>query len=155
MVKTMESFLLFNGMPASTGILMDITREQTLEAQLRQAQKVEAIGQLAGGIAHDFNNILTVLTGYGSLLNMKMNQSDPLKMHVDQILSATKKASGLTQSLLTFSRQQPVALRAVDINHIVQETLELLKRLLPKISCSGTSLSPDGITIMADVTQID
>ena len=154
-VKTMESPLLYNGAAASTGILMDITREQTLEAQLRQAQKVEAIGHLAGGVAHDFNNILTVLTGYASLLDMKMEGDDPLKAHVDQILSASRKASGLTQSLLTFSRQQPVTLLAVDINTIVQGTLELLKRLVTEDITLRTRLSHDAITIMADATQID
>ena len=154
-VKTMESPLVYNGAPASAGILMDITREQTLETQLRQAQKVEAIGHLAGGIAHDFNNILTVLTGYASLLDMQMNEGDPLKAHVDQILSASRKASGLTQSLLTFSRQQSVTLLAVDINTIVRETLELLKRLVTEDIVLRTRLAPDTITIMADTIQID
>jgi len=154
-VKAMESRLFYHGTPASTGILMDITRERTLEAQLRQAQKVEAIGHLAGGVAHDFNNILTVLTGYASLLDIKMDEDDPLREHVDQILSASKKASGLTQSLLTFSRQRSVTLLAVDINSIVRETIGLLKRLITEDIVLRACLATDAITIMADATQID
>ena len=154
-VKAMESGLYYHGTPASTGILMDITRERTLEAQLRQAQKVEAIGHLAGGVAHDFNNILTVMTGYASLLDMKMDGDDPLREHVTQILSASKKASGLTQSLLTFSRQRSVTLLAVDINGIVRGTIGLLKRLITEDIVLNASLKPDAITIMADATQID
>ena len=101
---------LYNDERAISGTFIDISREHTLESQLRQAQKMEAIGQLAGGIAHDFNNILTAFNGYGSILQIKMPKDDPLRIYVDQLMSATEKASSLTQNLLTFSRQQPLTL---------------------------------------------
>ena len=88
------------------GIFSDITERKNLEAQLLQAQKMEAVGQLAGGIAHDFNNILTAMIGYGHLLKMKMKEEDPLRTYADQILALSDRAANLTQSLLAFSRKQ-------------------------------------------------
>ena len=78
------------------------------------------MGTLAGGIAHDFNNILTTIIGYGSLLQMNMDKANPLRIYVDPILSATQKAADLTQSLLAFSRQQPVTLTPLDINKMIK-----------------------------------
>jgi two-component system cell cycle sensor histidine kinase/response regulator CckA len=154
-VKVFGGSVNYNGRPAISGTFIDTTREKNLESQLRQAHKVEAIGQLAGGIAHDFNNILTVLSGYGSLLNLKMDREDPLRGYVSQILSATQKASSLTQSLLAFSRQRPVTLRPININTIVRGTEKLLKRLVTEDITLEIRLAPDDITIMADATQID
>ncbi len=133
----------------------DVTERKRLELQLRQAQKMEAIGTLAGGIAHDFNNILTVMTGYGTLLQMRMDPSDPLRIYVDQILSASQKATSLTQSLLAFSRRQPITLKPVKLNDIVKGTEHLLKRLLTEDVMLKAVLTPDDPTIMADATQID
>ncbi|MCX5817958.1 MAG: PAS domain S-box protein [Proteobacteria bacterium] len=155
MVRVFGGSMQYNGSKAISGTFVDITHERVLESQLRQAQKVEAIGQLAGGIAHDFNNILTVLTGYGSLLQMKMDKNNPLRIYVDQMLSASQKASSLTQSLLTFSRQQPITLRPVNINTVIGGTEKLLKRLLTEDIALKVSLTPDAITIMADATQVD
>ncbi len=144
------------------GTVIDITERKRaedenlkLQAQLRQSQKMEAIGTLAGGVAHDFNNILTALTGYGTLLQMKMEKSDPLQLYVEQILSASMKAANLTHSLLAFSRQQPILLDPVDINDTVIGTEKLLKRLLTDDIALATSLGPEGHTVMADTTQID
>ncbi|MEW6419545.1 MAG: histidine kinase dimerization/phospho-acceptor domain-containing protein, partial [Nitrospirota bacterium] len=77
------------------GVSRDITEKKALEAQLRHAQKMEAVGQLAGGIAHDFNNILTAIIGYGNLLHTKLEENNLLKHYVDQILSASERASKL------------------------------------------------------------
>ncbi len=144
------------------GTAMDITELKAaeeerlkLQSQLRQSQKMEAIGTLAGGIAHDFNNILTALIGYGTLLQMRMDKANPLRLHVDQILSASQKAANLTQSLLAFSRQQPIILNPVNINDIVSGTKNLLKRLLTEDIVLKVALSPEDHTIMADHTQID
>jgi len=133
----------------------DITEKKHLESQLRQAQKTEAIGTLAGGIAHDFNNILTALMGYATLIQMKLDRSDPLQSYVDQILSASQKAAELTQSLLTFSRKQPLRLSPLDINNTIKETKRLLKRLLIEDIELNTSLTEDNTTVMADKSQID
>jgi PAS domain S-box-containing protein len=126
-----------------------------LESQLRQAQKTEAIGTLAGGIAHDFNNILTALMGYATLMQMKIDKSSPLKSYVEQILSASRKAADLTQSLLAFSRQQPVILVPLDINNTIKATKKLLKRLLTEDIELQTSLMQDDTIAMADKSQID
>ena len=133
----------------------DITDLKHLESQLRQAQKMEAVGTLAGGIAHDFNNILTTIIGYSSLLQMNMDRSNPLKLYVDPILSATQKAADLTQSLLAFSRQQPVTLSPLDINKTIKETKRLLSRLLTEDIVLHTSFTVDDTIVMADKTQVD
>ncbi|OPY71787.1 MAG: Blue-light-activated protein [Syntrophorhabdus sp. PtaU1.Bin050] len=142
----------------SGGYLMaceDITELKDLESQLRQAQKMEAIGTLAGGIAHDFNNILTSLLGYASLIQMKMDTANPLKLYVDQILSATQKAADLVRSLLTFGRRQSVTLAPLDINNVIKTAQGLLKRLLTEDIELRTSLAQDGMIVMADKTQMD
>ena len=94
----------------------DITENKNLEERLFQAEKMEAIGQLAGGVAHDFNNILTVLVGYSNLLQLKTDADSPLREYIDQMLAATEKASALTQSLLVFSRKQQIDRSPHDLN---------------------------------------
>jgi two-component system cell cycle sensor histidine kinase/response regulator CckA len=154
-VKVLGSSTMYNGQPAITGTIIDITREKTLESQLRQAQKMEAIGTLAGGVAHDFNNILTALTGYGTLLQLKLDKGNPLRRYVDQILSASLKGANLTRSLLAFSRKQPITLKSVNLNNIVKGTEKLLRRLLTEDIILKTLLVSDDIMLMADSTQID
>ena len=89
-------------------ICVDVTEKKKMEDQYRHAQKMEAIGQLAGGVAHDFNNILSAIIGYGHLSQMKLRDDDPVKHYVDQIMQSSERATALTQSLLAFSRKQPV-----------------------------------------------
>jgi two-component system, cell cycle sensor histidine kinase and response regulator CckA len=126
-----------------------------LQSQLRQSQKMEAIGTLAGGIAHDFNNILTVLTGYGTLLQMKINKDEHLRAYADQLLASATKASTLIQSLLAFSRQQPVNLVSADIGMIVKGTEKLLGRLLTEDISLTTSIAKENQTALVDVSQVD
>jgi two-component system, cell cycle sensor histidine kinase and response regulator CckA len=154
-VRVLGSIILYKGQPAAAGSIIDITREKDLETKLRQAQKMEAIGTLTGGIAHDFNNILTVITGYSTLLQMETAEGDHLRIHADHILSAATKAAQLTRSLLTFSRQQPMVLNPLRINSIVKETEKLLKRLITEDITLNIVLTPQDIVIMADVTQIE
>jgi len=116
---------------------------------------MEAIGTLAGGIAHDFNNILTALTGYGTLLRSKMEPADPLGHYVDQMLSASRKATSLTQSLLAFGRLQPISLEPIDVNTLIRGTEGLLRRLITEDVVLSTELSPGDMVVMADATQID
>jgi nitrogen-specific signal transduction histidine kinase len=133
---------------------MDISDKKMLEAQLLQAQKMEAIGTLAGGVAHDFNNILMALMGYANLLQMKMNRHDPLRSYVDQILVSTGKAAKLTQSLLTFGRKQMMELKPHKVSDLLEEAERFLEKLLPEDIelkvVSGTEES-----VMADVAQIE
>jgi PAS domain S-box-containing protein len=133
----------------------DITERKQLESQLRQSQKMEAIGTLAGGIAHDFNNILTVLIGYGSLLKMQMEDNDRRKRYVNQMLSSSQKAANLTQSLLAFGRKQMMELKPCKVNTIIRGIEKLLKRLLTEDIEFTVMLAPKNLTIMADMTQID
>ncbi|MBI5585371.1 MAG: response regulator [Deltaproteobacteria bacterium] len=144
------------------GTVEDITERKKaeeekikLESQLRQGQKMEAIGTLAGGIAHDFNNLLTSIIGFGNLLQMDMDPDDPRKIYLDQILAASEKAAGLTQSLLAFSRKQVMELKPRPMNTILKGMEKLLRRLLTEdIEFSVVPADPD-IIILADVTQID
>ncbi len=133
----------------------DITEFKKLELQLRQSQKMEAIGNLAGGIAHDFNNILTTMMGYAGLLQMEIDKHSPLGLYVDQIIAASQKAANLTRSLLAFSRQQPVVLDPLNINESIRSAEKLLKRLLTEDVEFSVSLAQDDMVIMADATQID
>ena len=138
---------------ASIGI--DITEHKNLEAQLRQAQKMEAIGQLAGGVAHDFNNILQAIIGFGSILQMKMNGDASLRHYVDQILGASNKAAEVTRSLLAFSRKQIMNPRPVDLNDIVRGIEQLLSRLIGEDIEITTSLTNKNVVCMADAGQIE
>ncbi len=138
------------------GMAQDITEARKLEDQLRQALKMEAVGQLAGGVAHDFNNILTVITGFGALVRMALDRHQPVNAdYVDQILAASDKAANLTRSLLAFSRKQQITLAPHNLNEVVASTGKLLKRLLTEdIECRILPASQE-LIVMADATQID
>ncbi len=92
----------------------DLTERVRLEAELRQAQKMDAIGQLAGGVAHDFNNLLTIITSYSELALDAVPAESPLEVKLQEILLAARRAAELTSQLLAFSRKQPQALRVTD-----------------------------------------
>ena len=141
-----------------TGIIesaRDVTERKLLEDQLRQAQKMEAIGQLAGGIAHDFNNILTAVIGYASLLQMKMKEDDALRIYVDQVLSASKRAANLTQGLLAFSRKQIINPVPLDLNEVVKRIEKLLWRFIGEDIEFRTVLTETELMVMADPGQIE
>ncbi|MBN2508719.1 MAG: response regulator [Spirochaetales bacterium] len=113
------------------GYLIDITDRKNLEQQLRQSQKMEAIGRLAGGVAHDFNNLLTVIIGYCSMIQGDDQPNSDVITHVDGILDATSKASALTRQLLAFSRQQLLNPRIIEANAQLLHLEKMLNRLLP------------------------
>lgn len=154
-VKTFGSLLSYGGRTALFGTFIDITKEKTMESQLRQAQKMEAIGTLAGGIAHDFNNILTALIGYATLIQAQVEQTGRLRRYADQILSASHKGINLIQSLLAFSRERPLSLKPVNLNTIIRGTEKLLKRLITEDITLETHLTESDIVVLADATQID
>jgi PAS domain S-box-containing protein len=108
----------------------DVTEKKRLEEQLRQAQKMEAVGRLAGGIAHDFNNILTAVIGYNSLLLGRLGEADPARREVAEVEKAAQRAASLTRQLLAFSRQQVLEPKVVNINRLVAEVDQMLRRLI-------------------------
>ncbi len=114
----------------TVAIVRDITERRKLEAQFRQAQKMEAIGQLAGGVAHDFNNILGVIIGYGDLIAEDLEPDSPLRKYVEEIRHAAVRATGLTQQLLVFSRKKKVQLVVLDLNDTVKNLDKMLRRLI-------------------------
>jgi len=111
-------------------IARDITDQVRAEEQMQQTQKMEAIGQLAGGIAHDFNNLLQAIHGYAQMASGQLADGHPATRPIDQILSAADRAAALTRQLLTFSRRQPVAADELDLNAVVTDVSNLLRRLL-------------------------
>ncbi len=115
---------------AFLGILRDVTTQRQLEEQLRQSQKMEAVGRLAGGLAHDFNNLLTAINGYGELLQYQLPQDDPRRTFIDEICNAGRRATELTAKLLTLSRRKAVSPRVIDLNRMVQQLQNLLHRLI-------------------------
>jgi PAS domain S-box-containing protein len=135
--------------------VQDVTERKSLENQLRHSQKMEAIGTLTGGIAHDFNNILTAIIGYGSLMDMRLDEDDPLRPFVEHILTAAERAAGLTQSLLAFSRKQVIETRLVDLNSVVQGVEKFLLRLVREDIDLRTTVVNETLTVMADIGQIE
>ena len=137
------------------GTLIDVTHEKIMENRLRKSEKMETMGTLTSSIVHDFNNILTMLSGYGSMLKTEMGSSSPLTGYVDNILCAAQKATGLTRNLLQFSRLKPVAMMPLNLNEIVRNAEDLLRRLVNADSRFATELCPEELIILADSTQID
>lgn len=154
-VRNIVTVVVENDKPVKLqGVMVDITERNMLEDQLRQSQKMEALGTLTSGVAHDFNNILTAIIGYGNLLQMKINKDDPLKVYIDQILSSAERAVNLNQSLLAFSRKQIINPQPVKLNDIVRRAEKLLMRLIGEDIEFKTMMSEE-ITIFADSGQIE
>ncbi len=108
----------------------DITQTKSLEQQFRQAQKMEAVGQLAGGVAHDFNNLLTVILGYSDIVFDRLPAADPLRDFIDQVRKAGIRAAGLTRQLLAFSRKQILVPEVVDLNTLLNEMEKMLRPMI-------------------------
>ena len=137
------------------GFITDITERRILEAQLRQAQKLEAVGRLAGGVAHDFNNMLTVISGYSALQLERADPSDPIRHEAEQIKAAADRAAALTRQLLAFSRQQLMQPRRVNLNDIVRNCEKMLRRLIGEDIEVLTVLAPSLGTVKVDPGQVD
>lgn len=145
----------YNGKPAVIGTLLDITERKKLEDQLRHAQKMEAVGQLAGGIAHDFNNMLNAIIGFGSLMQMDMKEDDPNRIHLKEILNAGERAAHLTRSLLAFSRKQIIDLKPQDLNEIIKGVEKFLRRIIGEDIELKTALSDKDLKVLIDRGQIE
>jgi PAS domain S-box-containing protein len=137
------------------GVNFDITEHVNLEAQVRQSQKIESIGTLAGGVAHDFNNILSTIVGYSHLSLMKMGVDDPNRHNLEQILASSDRAVALTQSLLAFSRKQPISLARIDLNDVIVQFEKFLHRLLREDIELKTILAPKELPVLADRGQVE
>lgn len=135
-------------------VTRDVTERKRLESQLQQAQKMEAVGQLAGGIAHDFNNMLTVIRGYCELLQRLLPPESEHRRYADTILQATEKATLTTQQLLAFSRRQVVQARETNLNSVVQEMGKLLQKLIGEDIKLRIALDDRLGIVMADPGQI-
>jgi two-component system cell cycle sensor histidine kinase/response regulator CckA len=136
-------------------IKQDVTQQRKLERQLRQSQKMEAIGQLAGGIAHDFNNVLAVILGNSEILQEEIDASDPRHIRIGRIRQAATHASMLTGQLLTFSRQQVAHAVVLDLNTIVSNLEEMLRRIIREDIVIVTCLSPSLGCVKADPIHIE
>jgi PAS domain S-box-containing protein len=137
------------------GVFADITQRKQLELQLRQAQKMDAIGQLAGGVAHDFNNLLTVIGGRSTLLLDKMRPDDPARKHVELIARTSERAAGLTRQLLAFSRKQVLELKPLDLNTLVAGVTPMLRRLIGEHIEVVVVQGSDVGHVMADAGQME
>jgi len=137
-----------------TVILRDISARMRTEQQLRQTQKMEAVGHLAGGIAHEFNNYLAIIMGYTELLERETVGNDSLRLSLSEIKSASQKVASLTRQLLAFSRKQVIEPREVDLNATVWETHKLLRRLIPVSIDLIPKLQGDLGKVKADSAQV-
>lgn len=135
------------------GYGLDITEQRRAEEQLRQAQKMEAIGRLAGGVAHDFNNLITVISGFADLLGGTFEAEDPRTDAVRSIREAADRAAGLTRQLLSFSRRAPLELCTFDAHVVVAETVKLLQRVIGETVHVALDLRCSHPWIRADVGQ--
>jgi PAS domain S-box-containing protein len=155
-VLSAAAFLDVHGRPlGALGVYADITQRKQLEQQLRQAQKMEAIGQLAGGVAHDFNNLLTVIGGRSSLLLQTMPPDDRARRSVELIERTSQRAAGLTRQLLAFSRKQVLAPKALDLNTLVDGVMPMLRRLIGEQIEVVVVPGRDVGHVMADAGQME
>jgi len=143
------------------GVIEDITEKRrlaaerdSLEAQLHQAQKMEAVGLLAGGVAHDFNNLLTIISGYSELVLMRTEPNDPIRESVKTISVAGERAASLTRQLLAFSRKTILEPKVLDLNEVVRETDRLLQRLIGEDITLAAVLDPAIDRVKVDPGQL-
>jgi len=135
--------------------LRDVTAERQVEDRIHQIARLEAIGRLAGGVAHDFNNVLTAIIGYSDLIFMKLKEGDPLRQHIEQIRKAADRASSLTRQLLAFSRRQPLEPRTVNLNEIISDLEDMLRRLIGENIELAIFPAPDLWNVRVDPTHME
>ncbi len=145
----------YGGRQAQLAVIMDVTGRRDLEEQLRQAQKMEAVGMLAGGVAHDFNNLLTIINGYSQLMLNNLPKNDPNRHSAEQIMKAGDRAAGLTNQLLAFSRRQVMQPKVLDLNHLITGLSAMLRRLIGEDIDLRLALREDIGRVSADPGQVE
>src|SRR5207253_8513258 len=136
-------------------ILQDITDRVRLENELRQAQKMEAVGRLAAGVAHDFNNILTVILGNTSMQLRNARLDEKLATSLNHVQCAAERATALTRQLLAYSRKQMIQRRSLPLNEVVEQTVTMLRRIIGEHIAIDMQLAPDLPPIFADPSNVD
>ncbi len=154
-VEVSSHTLVFADRDAALVLALDVTSRRQLEAQLRQAQKMEAVGQLAGGVAHDFNNLLTAIMGYGQLIQVRLAPDDPAIHDSGEILKAAERAASLTRQLLAFSRRQLLEPRVLDLNAVITGLDKMLRRLIGEDIDLVTAPTSELGMVRADPGQIE
>jgi len=154
-VETVAQDIVYGGATVQLVALVDVTLRRQLEEQLRQAQKMEAIGILAGGVAHDFNNLLTIITGYSQLILKTLSPSDPNRYSAEQIVKAGERAAALTQQLLAFSRRQVLQPKVVELNKLVTSLSSMLRRLIGEDIDLRLEMRPELGRVNADPGQME
>ncbi len=155
LVEVVGAPFLLGGEPAALVVLRDIAERRRLEEQLRQAQKMEAVGRLAGGVAHDFNNLLTAINGYADLLLSGLRPEDPLYHEIEAILRAGRRAAALTQQLLAFSRKQVMELCVVDLGRVLEDLAGMLRRLISEDIELQVFADPHAGNVRIDPAQME
>ena len=138
-----------------SAVAQDISQRRYLEEQLRQSQKMEAVGRLAGGVAHDFNNLLTAIAGHTELLLEDLGEDAAIRGDIEEVLHAVGRASALTRQLLAFSRRQVLQPKLLDVNQVIGDLGRLLRRLIGPDVRLDTALKPDVGRVRADRGQIE
>jgi PAS domain S-box-containing protein len=136
------------------GAVTDLSERRALEEQLRQAQKMEAVGRLAGGVAHDFNNLLMVITAYVEIMQEQLSPENKFLKNLDQVKKAAERASSLTQQLLAFSRRQVLLPRIIDLNFVIKDSLKMIRRLIGEDIELNVSLEDSLWAVKADPGQV-
>jgi two-component system cell cycle sensor histidine kinase/response regulator CckA len=154
-VETISHRLIYAGKTIRLVVAQDISERRHLESQLRQAQKMEAVGRLAGGVAHDFNNLLMVIKGHTELLLNVLESSDQITRKIEQIDRSADRATALTRQLLAFSRRQVLQPQVINVNSIVEEMGKLLPRLIGEDIELVLRIDDDLGTIRADASQME
>jgi PAS domain S-box-containing protein len=137
------------------GVVLDLTERKRLESQLRQAQKMQAVGRLAGGVAHDFNNLITAILSFGDFVLKELRPQDPTYEDMEEVLKAARRAEGLTGQLLAFSRCKPVSPRAIDVNDTVNDMDRMLRRILGEDIDLLASLAFHPWSVQMDPTALE
>ena len=135
-------------------VFTDITERKQLEAQLRQAQKMEATGTLAGGIAHDFNNLLTSILGFASVVHTELPDDSPLRFDIETIIHSARRGSELTRQLLAFARRSQVEVHPLSLNDVAREVIKLLERTIDKAIAIEPHLTDDLPIVEGDAGQL-
>lgn len=155
-IEANTKLVFHDGVPVGVqGIARDVTERRQLEDQLRQSQKMEAIGQLAGGVAHDFNNLLTAINGYSSLALQRISEDHPIRNYLEEVKKAGERAANLTRQLLAFGRKQILQPLALNLNDIITDMNKMLRRLIGEDVQLTAKLATDLNRITADPGQIE